>query len=259
MVDKEEWLHHFRPEEKVLAERVLDWMFRAEEWAQPVLTPFLNPREQQVAMMVSNRSPDLTVTVDGGYEGAERCRMRIQPFYIQEADHGLAFLSFQPVERGRDLHHSDVLGSILGLGLKRDKVGDILLFPGGCHVVVSEELADFIGSHLNRVGRHAVHGRRIERKELTVRKALTETISVSVASLRLDAVLAEGFRLSRSRVSKAIKQGQAQINWKIAENPAETVEEGDVLSLRGVGRIRVGENLGVSKKGRVLLNLIRPL
>ncbi|MDR6224782.1 YlmH family RNA-binding protein [Desmospora profundinema] len=259
MGGKEAWFRHFRPEERVLAERVLDWMTLAEVRYQPVLTPFLNPREQRVATMVINRSTDLSATADGGYEGAERCRMKVLPPYVEDADHGLAYLSLEPAERGRDLRHPDVLGSLLGLGLKRDKLGDILPFPGGCHVVVAEELAEFIRSQLNRIGRHPVHVETIQREELIVPETRTETVSVSVASLRLDAVLAEGFRLSRSRVSTAVKNGNAQINWKTTGNPAETVEEGDVLSLRGSGRIQVGEKLGVSKKGRFLLNLIRSL
>ncbi|PTM59206.1 RNA-binding protein [Desmospora activa] len=256
---KEEWFHHFRPEEKVLAERVLDWSILAEERYQSVLTPFLNPREQRVAQMLINRHSDLAITTDGGYEGAERQRMRINPPYVEDADHGLIYLDLEPAERDRDLRHPDVLGSLLGLGLKRDKLGDILPLQGRCQVIVAVELGDFIVSQLQRIGRHSVTVNRIDRGELTIPTISTETASVSVASLRLDAVLAEGFRLSRSRASAIIKNGQAQINWKSTENPAETVAEGDMISLRGFGRIQVWEKLGVSKKGRFLLNLIRYL
>lgn len=243
----------------MLAERVLDWIAQAEERYQSVLTPFLNPREQRVAQMLTNRFPDLSLTADGGYEGAERRRLRINPPYVEEVDHGLVILALEPAERHRDLHHRDVLGSLLGLGLKRDKLGDILPLPGGCQVIAAAELEDFIRSQLQRVGRHPVTVALIDRRKLIIPHIPTQTSSVSVASKRLDAVLAEGFRLSRSRASALIKSGQVHMNWKITENPAEVVAEGDMLSLRGFGRIQVGEKLGVSKKGRYLLNLIRYL
>jgi RNA-binding protein YlmH len=249
---------HFRPEERPFAERVLDWIYRAAEKYQPVQTPFLDPRQQFIVRSLVNREPDIGVWSDGGYEGAERGRMWVLPAHFppDELPSGLAFLAIRPLS-GRELKHPDVLGSLLGLGIKREKLGDLLLHPDGCHTVVADELANFIRLQLNRVGRETVSVEEISREDLVIPERDAIVQSITVASLRVDAVCAEGFRLSRSKASQLIKSGKCKVNWKVVDNPAETVAEQDMISLRGFGRLLVGKIDGRTKKGRYWVEVLK--
>ncbi|GGE22417.1 putative RNA-binding protein YlmH [Marinithermofilum abyssi] len=251
MAAKEALFTHFRPEERILAEKVLDWMEWTSRRYQPYLTFFLNPRERVIVESLIRRDPDLGLCFDGGYEHAERCRGLILPPYM-EAEPEAFELSFLHLESAnqKELQHSDVLGSLLGLGIKREKVGDILPHEQGCHVVLGREMADFVRSQLDRVGRTSVLVREISRSELIVPDQPLEGKRVTVASLRVDAVASEGFSLSRSKAVALIKSGKCKVNWKVEENPAAQVETGDVISLRGFGRLFVGDLCGTTKKGR---------
>ncbi|GGA32728.1 RNA-binding protein [Kroppenstedtia guangzhouensis] len=257
MVHKEDLFRHFRSDERPFAERVLDWMDQVERRSRPVLTPFLNPREQTITDTLVKRAPELGVAFDGGFFDAERKRARIFPPWQEDGDNGLAFLELKSVDRSSPLKHPDVLGSLLGLGVKREVLGDLLPRKSHCQVIIAGEISDFIRMQLNRVGRIPVRLMEIKREEIRPPRQETEMVTVSVASLRVDALAAEAFRLSRSKTNLLIKNGRCHINWKSAENPAETVCEGDVISLRGQGRVRVGEILGETRKGRRRIQLIR--
>ncbi|SDW04845.1 RNA-binding protein YlmH, contains S4-like domain [Marininema mesophilum] len=254
---EDELFHHFRPDERMFVERVLDWTSRAEERYQSVLTPFLNPREQRIVDMLVRRSPDLHVTFDGGFSNAERRRARIAPQYMDEEDFGLAFFMVSSLSPDGKLKHPDVLGSLLGLGMKRDKIGDLLSHADGYQIIIASDMADYIPLQLTHVGKLTIRISEMDRNQLISPIIETTEMSISVVSMRLDAVASDAFRISRSKVVTLIKNGRCQVNWKTTENPAEPVKEGDVLSLRGSGRTKVGEIQGRSKKGRLLVSLIR--
>ncbi|MFD1426696.1 RNA-binding protein YlmH [Kroppenstedtia sanguinis] len=257
MAHKEDLFRHFRSEERPFVERVLDWTEQAESRFRPVLTPFLNPREQAITDMLVKRAPELGVTFDGGFFSAERKRARIFPPWQEDGDNGLSFFELQSVDRSSPLQHPDVLGSLLGLGVKREVLGDLLPRQTHCQVIIAGEISDYIQMQLNRVGRIPVRMMEIKREDIQPPQQKTEVVTVSVASLRVDALVAEAFRLSRAKATSLIKNGKCHINWKPTENPAETVREGDMISLRGQGRVRIGEVLGETKKGRCRMELIR--
>jgi RNA-binding protein YlmH len=82
--DNEALFMHFRPEERFLVERALDWAWKVAHKHQTVLTNFLDPREREIVKMVVRREPDLNLWSDGGYEEAERQRVLIAPYYVAE-------------------------------------------------------------------------------------------------------------------------------------------------------------------------------
>ena len=155
----------------------------------------------------------------GGYEGAERTVCAFLPDW-QEAEDWQGDGESCPVRAlrctwsgGQKLTHRDFLGSILGLGLDREKVGDL-----------------------------AVE---------------TRTIRDTVSSLRLDAVAASGFSLSRGKAADLIASGRVQLNHRECVKPDHAVAQGDVLSCRGLGKCVLTEVGGPSKKGRILIVLER--
>lgn len=179
-MEREEVLFsHFRPDERIFVERVIDWVNRVANRYQPILTPFLNPREQAIVGMWVRRSPDLNVSSDGGVTGAERRRVRIYPPYMEDPDHGLAFLEVKSTNRSATLLHPDILGSLLGLGVKREVLGDIFVTDTGCQLIATQEIAGYIELQLNRVGRTPVRVKEIHRDDLCSPKQMTETVRVS--------------------------------------------------------------------------------
>ncbi|MGX9707898.1 RNA-binding protein [Laceyella tengchongensis] len=255
--EKETLFMHFRPEERIVVERALDWAWKVAHQHQTVLTNFLDPRERDIVNMVVRRQPDLNVWSDGGHADAERRRVFIAPGYVVEDPEmfGLTYLRIE-ANSGKKLEHPDVLGALLGLGIKREKLGDILPHDTGCDLVAASELEGLLLVQVGQIGREHVNIRTIARDELAHPSQKKRVHAVTVASLRIDAVLAEGFRISRSKVAQLIKSGKCKANHKIVDQPDFTVAQGDLLSLRGFGRLYVESIGGNTKKGRIWLDLV---
>jgi RNA-binding protein YlmH len=247
---------HFRTDERPFVERVLDWINQSLHRSQLILTDFLNPREQDILKALVRRETGLHFLVDGGTSVAERCRVVISPDFIpiDSTSFQLSYLRIQPTTE-KQLEHRDVLGAILGFGLRREKIGDIHPHPSGCDVVVANEIAPYILLQLQKVSKYSVYISEIERDELCVREQQFDTRVVSVSSMRLDAILAEGYRLSRSKSVTLIKNGKCKVNWKLVDSPSYMTQEGDWISLRGYGRLNLAAVEGVTKKGRQMVRL----
>ena len=145
----------------------------------------------------------------------------------------------------------------MGLGLTREKLGDILMEDGRCQVVVLREALPILLSQWEGAGRWKLKVREIPVSELSPRPPEVKTIRDTVAAMRLDAVLASGFSTSRSKAAELVSAGRVSVNHRECMKSDRTVEQGDVLSCRGLGKCVVKEVLGQSKKGRIMLVLER--
>lgn len=270
-MDRERFLSQLQNEDRVMAARVLDQVELVLKKAEPVATEFFDPRERELIEEILHYLPEVKKLNYGGYRGAERQRIVIVPaYYLLEAvESPLAYLAIKPLANsGKSrtdssspslFSHRDLLGSILGMGLKREKLGDILLGEEEAQVVVAEEIGEFILTHLQKVGSTAVAVETIDPEQLNVPVERVKEVKSTVASLRLDAVAGLGYGVSRSRMAREIKAEKVKVNWKPAKSPDYKVAAGDVLSMRGRGRVIVAEVGGRTKKGRIGIILKRLL
>jgi RNA-binding protein YlmH len=253
-----DWHVHFHPDERLFVDRAWEWVERAGDRHEVRLTDFLDPRQQYILTTLVNRHPDAAVRFAGGYAEAERKRAIIAPDYrpLEAEDARICVLAVSSSDpRVKELDHGDYLGAILGLGIKREKVGDIQVLDDGCHCLLAEEIAPYAASQLTQVHRAAVSAKIIPLSDLIVRSAPLEEMRLTVASLRLDGIASDVFRLSRAKVQLPIRAGRCKVNWKAEEDPAALLKDGDVVSLQGFGRFKVMETEGMTKKGRMIVKI----
>lgn len=251
-------------EERILLARVLDKLDLTRQRNIPAHTGFLSPQERVAVEALLNAAGHPRHLFYGGYEGAERTVCTFLPDW-QEAEDFLsagecpvcALRANYPADSG--LTHRDFLGSILGLGLDREKVGDLLVGEGQCDLIVVPELVDFLLLHLESAGRTRLKLAPVSLDLLTPPQVQVRTVRDTVATLRLDAVAASGFSLSRGKAADLISSGRLQLNHRECVKPDKSVAQGDVLSCRGMGKCVVKEVGGPSKKGRTMLVLERYL
>ena len=250
-------------EERVLLARALDKLELAQNRGVPAQTPFLSPGEQASLSDLLSAWGRPRHLFWGGYPDAERRVCAFLPDWQEEDDlrsdpeGPLAALEARfPPEAG--LGHRDILGSLMGLGITREKLGDILLpGPGVCQVIALREALPILLSQWEGAGRWKVRLEAVPLDRLTPKPAQVKTIRDTVASPRLDAVLAAGFSLSRSKAAGYISAGRVAVNHRECLKSDRPVEEGDVLTCRGLGKCVVREVPGQSKKGRTMLVLER--
>lgn len=245
---------HFHPDEHHFVDKVWEWVERAGEQHAVKRTDFLDPRQAFILSTLVNRHPDVHCRLDGGYPEAERKRAIIAPDYrpLDDEDMGIGVLVVSSGDgKFLSLEHGDYMGAILGLGMKRDKVGDIQVIEGGCHCLVAVEAGEYLHMHLSQVHRVHVQTELLPLSKLEVVPTRLDELNLSVASMRMDGIVSDVFRLSRAKALVPIQAGRCRVNWKPEEDPSKQLKEGDVISLQGFGRFKVLEVEGVTKKGRI--------
>jgi RNA-binding protein YlmH len=249
---------HFHPDEKPFVDRAMEWIERSAQQHELKRTDFLDPRQAQIVTMLANRNPDVIVRLDGGYAQAERQRAIIGPDYrsLDEEAIGISVLAVNgPGQAQLELDHGDFLGALLGLGIKRDRIGDIHVHEQFCHIIITDEIADYLNIHLRQVHRINVLTDVIPLTELQTVIPRLEEMSLSVASMRLDGIASDVYRISRSKIVDPIRAGRCRVNWKSEEDPSEPLRAGDVVSFKGLGRFKVLEVDGMTKKGRIRVKI----
>ncbi|GAA3403979.1 RNA-binding protein [Paenibacillus hodogayensis] len=249
---------HFHPDEHRFVDKAQEWIARAVEQHAVKLTDFLDPRQAFIVQSLANREGDVQVRFDGGYEQAERKRAIVAPAYrdIDEEEPGIGLLCITSDDtKFTQLDHGDFLGSLLGVGIKRDKLGDIHVGDGACHCLIASEMIDYVHLHLQQVHRAHVQTEMLPLDRLQAALPSLETMGLTVASLRLDGIVSDVYRLSRAKVLQPIKSGRCKVNWKPEEDPSKPLKEGDVVSFQGFGRFKLLEVEGETKKGRVRLKI----
>ncbi|PYI54562.1 RNA-binding protein [Paenibacillus flagellatus] len=249
---------HFHPDEHRFVDKAQEWVRRAAEQHAVKRTDFLDPRQAFIVQSLVNRSGDVGLRFDGGYAQAERKRAILTPVYrdadAEDADIGLLAVTSDDA-RLSQLDHGDYLGSLLGVGIKRDKIGDIHVGPDYCHCLIANEIIDFVRLNLQQVHRVHVYTETLPLDRLRPIVPALEEMNLTVASLRLDGIVSDVYRLSRAKVLQPIKSGRCKINWKPEEDPSKPLKEGDVVSFQGFGRFRLLEVEGETKKGRIRLKI----
>ena len=246
------------PEDRLLLARVLDKYEQTERRSIPASTGFLSPREQVMAVSLLNAAGVREgYILDGGYEGAERKVLSFLPDWAEEDGEALAFLRAR--FRGADsaLTHRDILGSLMGQGVTRERIGDILISDHSADVVVAPSLAEFLLQNWDSAGRVGLEVSRIGREELTAPRVQVKEVRDTVSSLRLDAVVASAFSLSRGKAAELIAAGKVALDHVPCEKGDKPVAEGAVISVRGLGKARLTECGRVTKKGRIALTIER--
>ena len=210
-------------------------------------------------------------TFTGGVAGAERTVAVLSEEELPDEDvvdrfpedgeslngnkSGIAFL-FLRSGSGAPLDHRAVLGSILGLGLERRAVGDIFPNQNGTGVAVKDRLVPFLLQNLQKVGRERAEvSVFFPEKNFTIEKK-TESLSVLVASLRLDCLCASILHISREEAGAYIAEGYAQIDHRVCKRPDRKVTAGELLSLRGKGRFLLTDRQRSTKSGRLAVEVL---
>ena len=240
---------------KTLLSRANDALLLCEKQYTAKAFGFLTPTDAAIIKReFASRSfdGDIKCSFFGGYQDAERCLFLAYPSYGEDTVYE-EFITLLEI-KGRDINllsHRDFLGSILGLGIKREKVGDILCLEDRCLVFVSSDIADYIISNLDKVSRCGVKVCAIDINEAKIPEKKFEEIRTTVASLRLDAVVAAALKTSRTVAAEVISEKRVSVNWQETENVAFKVSPGDVFSVRGKGRFKLTEEINETRKGRL--------
>ena len=241
-------------EDRLLLAKVLDRAAQAEERNIPACTDFLSPQQQMMAgdLLRLAGIPETAWLRQGGYQGAERNILLFLPDWMEPetAEPPLRCLR-AAFRKEENLTHRDFLGSLMGMGIAREKIGDILVGPDSADVLVLDTVAEFLAQSWESAGRVKLRVAEIDPGCVHIPEIRREERRDTVSSLRLDAVCSTGFRMARGKAAALIESGRVQLNWRECTKPDRTVSEGDTVSARGFGKFELTEVGALTKKGRI--------
>lgn len=245
-------------EAKEMAIRLVDLAESVERGRPFTVSSFMSPLSIQIGQTIAAHMKTVTSSYNGGYHEAERVKVAFQSNdYGGKVNYEISLLSVKWDDRFRLIGHRDVLGSLMGLGIEREVLGDILMQGAQAQILVDGKMSEYIKSNFTKVAMVPVQVEEIPLEELKVPEQKAKEIRAMVASMRLDAVGAAGFGLSRTKMVQMIDGDRVQVNWQSAKSVSQTVKVKDIISIRGKGRIEIEEITGKSRKGRTGLLINR--
>lgn len=248
------------PEDTVLLAKVYDKITTGQRRNIPASTCFLTGREQVLVRQLFQRTGVEEPLFFGGNESAERAVCLWLPDYLDPEE----YLNSEdsPVAALRAAFsqydapgHRDFLGSLMGQGIKRETLGDLHVGDQACDFLVLREMVQYLLQNLFSAGRAHLTVTEIPLGELNIPQQQKKEISTTVSTLRLDSIVASGFQKGRGYAADCITSGRTEVNHMPVVKPDKLVSEGDVISVRGLGKIRVAEVRGNTKKGRIAVTL----
>lgn len=275
---------HFYKEERAFIDRVSNWIVQVEDRNAPCVTHFLNPREFYIlgtlvnahklqlfssSMLFSDREFQLHSRGEEfesldmerkKIEGVEYIKALIAPdYYVLSVDRNefdIALLQIDYFSKFKKITHSQILGTFLGeTGLSRREIGDIIVNSDSAQIYVTKRLLPLFLEQIKEIA-----GLSVKLTEIPLSTAKTVDIDetkriILVSSLRLDKILSTTFKISRNFATNMIQSGGVKVNYTITGKKDLQVAVGDLISIKGFGRVSIASVLGRSKKNKLKIEI----
>ena len=242
--------------DRLLASRVSDAFEAAGRQYVPRFVGFLDGHQRRIAQQICDqqacgrRAGECSALFWGGFEGAERTVLGVFPPFGEPETAAFPIRCVRIGWKFRELTHRDFLGSLLSLGIRRDKIGDIVVGDGECAVMLDEAVACFVMQNLEKVGGAGVRCEEADGASVHVQAQFDE-LSDTVASPRLDCVVASLGNMSRTESGRLITNGLISVDFETVMNSSAPVCEGSTVSIRGHGRFIIDAIGPATRKGRL--------
>lgn len=258
MANEKSILQHYGDDERAFVEKMLDFCKQVEDTYSYRLTTFLNPRQEEILESLTSYS-GLSFYSSRQLVATEKVRVIIAPIYYELAteDFELVCLEIVYPEKFHSLTHSQILGTLLNqLGIRREFLGDIIVQEQEILLFIDQKFADLVEAEVHKIARVPVKWKRRSLESVTLQQSAGGKSDVLLlSSLRLDKVVAAAFRLSRGLASKLIEQGKVKLNYSETRESSKVVTVGQLVSVRGYGRVKIREVLGTTTQGKLKVDI----
>ncbi|MEG3029405.1 MAG: YlmH/Sll1252 family protein [Oscillospiraceae bacterium] len=244
-------------QETIFVKRASELLQKAEDYYTIQYSAFLDLRQKELFKAQSNRYTDIEVSFECGYDGAgERCLAVVRPFSfpIEEKDIPIVVLTSKLYEN--NITHRDLLGAIMNLKITRDYIGDIIADQECAYLVVHSNVSEIIIQELKQVKNSAVEF-SVYKNRLSCIEKTADLKSATVASMRIDAIIAALLQISRSEGLKLIKQGRVKVNQLEVCSADFEMFDGDIISVKQIGKYKIFCDGNKSRKDRMFINFAK--
>lgn len=248
---------HFRKDEHPFIDMVSDWIEEVDRQYSPVVTDFLNPREAYILETLVKRNEEINYSFFGGFKGSERTCAIIYPSYYEPSDEDYEISIYNIVypKKFGSLSHGKILGTMMSVGVKREYIGDIITDGEDWQVFIKSSVANYVTQQIDKIGSFGVHFKEIDWHNVLkpIEEWTAETVTIS--SLRIDNIISTVYNISRQRAKMVVESNKVKLNWVETDRVDAMVDYLDIISVRGLGRIQLLDEVGKTKKDKIRLNI----
>lgn len=257
-----------KDEDKILVAKLLDKIQFTSQKNHIQVTDFLDGYQQKLALNVLQQVHYKNYKFFGGYEDAERKMLFFFPdklfSLVQEPLQNNKIIQNEinvisiclPNDLKGTYHHRDYLSGIMKLGIKREKVGDILVRDNGADIISKNDISDYLLANLKELTRFRKSNISINSIcDLKIVENKIEMFSIIVTQLRLDSVISEVLHISRTKTNEIIAQERVLVNYEIKTKNSIILQQGDLLTVRGKGKFKIGNIISQTSKGKLRIEI----
>ncbi len=265
-MNKQEILNKYENEEdKLLVAKVLDKIEFSQKRNTVESTEFLDIRQRGMLEKLLQGLKYTNYEVYGGYENSERTMIILYPekletvFNQKQFDYNnlIQIIRIQlPNEMRGKYNHRDYLGAVIKVGIRREKVGDILVSIDGADMIVCKDMADYLITSLSELTRFSKSNfTKMNIEEIYIAPQQTEILNIIIPSMRVDSIVSELIKTSRSKVIEIINQERVIVNCEVVIKNSKMLKENDKITVRGKGKFKINKILNTTKKGNLVLEV----
>ena len=245
-INREHLLQHI-PDEKILTlKKLVDKIEIVINKHEILSTDFLDPYEVELHKSILNRFSEISYSIWGGFKEAERQSILIYPQYMFKCDYPINKFSLEKI----NISHKDILGALLGLGIAREKIGDIVINDDYIHFFVKSEISKYIEFNLKKIGRFNIS---FCDANFYYKENEYNNFNIIISSLRLDAFISAVTKESRSTALKLVQSGRVKVNFKTEYKSNFNLSENDLISIRKYGRFIFHKIENKTKKDKYVI------
>ena len=249
--------------DRLLISKLIDKIRFCETKNKIQTTDFLDEMEQKLLENFLNSQKISNYFYTCGFEEAERKILVIYPEKLENIISNInlnEYINSIRIELPNEMHskysHKNYLGGLVKLGISREKIGDILVDDNGADILLMPEMLKFLIINIPSLTRFSKSKiTPISLKNLKKIEIKTQSIKITVASMRLDNIVSELAKCSRGKANELLAQERVLLNHEIVEKSSKEVKENDIVTIRGKGRFIIKNIVGSSKKGRLCIEV----
>lgn len=264
-MNKQEILEKSNNEEKLLLSKIIDKIELSKTKNKITSTDFLDEHEQKITLELLQRLKISNYIFWGVFKEAERKILIIYPdklknIFEKDIPNKEEYITLIRITLPKQLHkkytHRDYLGGIMKLGIKREKLGDIIVYDEGADMLILPEIVKYIQYNLPELTRFSKSKIEVEKLENIKEKEIKyEDIEIIVPSMRLDSIISELAKISRNKAVEIINAERVFLNFIEEVRLSKEVKLEDIITIRGKGRYKVIEILGKTRNNRIIIKI----
>ncbi len=216
-----------------------------------VVTEFTNPYIAELCIPIIENY-DVKFELFPSFEQGERKVFILYPDYIEgiNKDEYVIGIRISNKSKFKKLNHKDYLGSIMSLGIDRNKTGDIYVYEDYADIVVHNDISDYIIYNLDNIGHNKIEVEKIKIDQVSFKEQEHVVLNINSSSMRIDNIVKHIINKSRESAQDIIKSGNVKVNYQVEERAATEIKELDMISISKFGRFKISKLSGVTKSGK---------